>query len=167
MTSTVERIIGWTACGAAVALLVVAMLLSTPAQAAETTHVSAASVRLPAVSGRPGAGYFTLHGGAGGATLVGVVSPLATRIELHSNNMAGGVMRMDTLPAVKVGAGESVSFSPGGNHLMIFGLAATLKPGATVPLTFRFADGRTVKVDATTVAAGATPVTIMGHTAHQ
>ena len=63
-------------------------------------------------------------------------------------------MRMDALPAVKLLAGETVKFAPGGNHLMIFGLKA-MKPGATVPLDFRFEGGRVVRVTARTVAAGA------------
>ena len=150
-----ERAFGWTACLAAIVLLVAAMLLGTNANAADPVRVIGAAVRLPAVTGRPAAGYFRLIGGAKGDTLVGVASPLAQRIELHNSSMAGGVMRMDKILAVKLAPSETVEFKPGGNHLMIFGIAATLKPGATLPLTFRFASGATVKVDAATVAPGA------------
>jgi copper(I)-binding protein len=165
--SAAERVLGWVACVVSLVLLVLALLLGTTAQAAPAgPAVTSATIRLPAVAGRPAAGYFTLNGGAKGDTLTGVVSPLAQRIELHSNSMAGGVMRMDTLPAVKAGAGETVRFAPGGNHLMIFGLAATVKPGATLPLIFRFASGAVVRVDATSAAAGADMPMTMSHGGH-
>jgi copper(I)-binding protein len=171
VNSAVERILGWLACAVSLALLVVALVLGTTATGAAAAgragpSVTAASVRLPAVTGRPAAGYFTFNGGTAGDTLTSVASPLAKRIELHSNSMAGGVMRMDMLPAVKAGAGETVRFAPGGNHLMIFGLAATVKPGATLPLTFRFSSGAVVKVDATSMAAGAAMPMAMSHGAH-
>ncbi len=151
MAGTWERAIGWGACAGAVLLLIVA-LIGVRVQAAAGTRVSDAVVRLAAVPGRPGAGYFTVSGGP--ATLESVSSPLASRIELHSSSMAGGVMRMDALPSVKLRAGEIVRFAPGGNHLMIFGLRSDVKTGATVPLDFHFAGGRVVRVTATTVAPG-------------
>ncbi|WP_419816787.1 copper chaperone PCu(A)C [Glacieibacterium sp.] len=170
MNSAIERILGWGACAVSLALLVVALLLGTTATAATGgatgPSVRQATVRLAAVPGRPSAGYFTLNGGTAGDTLTSVVSPLAERIEMHSSSMAGGVMRMDKLPAVKSMPGETVRFAPGGNHLMIFGVAATVKPGATLPLTFRFASGAVVKVDATSVAAGATMPMAMSHGGH-
>ena len=156
-----ERTFGWAACAGAVVLLIAA-LIGVRVEAAAGTRVSDAVVRLAAVPGRPAAGYFTIEGGP--ATLTQVTSPLASRIELHSSSMAGGVMKMDALPAVKLLAGETVKFAPGGNHLMIFGLAA-MKPGATVPLDFRFAGGRVVRVTARTVAAGG-DVAPMDHGMH-
>nr|WP_295659954.1 copper chaperone PCu(A)C [Polymorphobacter sp.] len=136
-------------------LLIVAMVMGTvPAEATTAPRVTAAWVRLAAVPGRPAAGYFTLSAGAAPVELVGVVSPLA-RIELHGMSMAGGVMRMDALPSVRVAANERTSFAPGGRHLMLFNLPASVKPGATVPLTFRFASGTTIAVDAVASAAGA------------
>lgn len=149
------RLIGWLACAGAVGLLIVAMVMGTvPAEATTAPRVTAAWVRLPAVPGRPAAGYFTLAAGAVPVELVAVASPLA-RIELHGMSMAGGVMRMDALPSVRVAANERTSFAPGGRHLMVFNLPASIKPGATVPLTFHFASGTTIAVDAIASAAGA------------
>lgn len=152
MTIAWERAVGWAACAAAVILLLGA-LVGGRVEASPELTVHGATVRLAAVPGRPAAGYFMLNGGP--ATLVSVASPLATRVEMHSSSMAGGVMRMDALPAVVVRADAPVTFAPGGNHLMLFGMPASVKPGSTVPLLFRFADGRTVRVEASTVAAGA------------
>lgn len=150
------RLAGWIACFGAVALLVVAMVSGVGAVHAATPAapaVTGAWVRLPAVPGRPAAGYFTLSGGSKGADLVAVASPLA-RVEMHAMSMAGGVMRMDKLPSARAAAGATVAFAPGGNHLMLFDLPATVRPGATVPLVFRFADGASVKVAAAARAAG-------------
>lgn len=142
------RIVGWLACAGAAVLLIVAIVLGTaPVSAATKVRVTDAWVRLAAVPGRPAAGYFTLLAGPTPVELTGVASPLA-RVELHAMSMAGDVMRMDTLRSVRVAAEGRTSFAPGGNHLMLFDLPATVVPGAAVPLTFRFADGTTVKADA-------------------
>lgn len=137
-------------------LLVAAMVMGTAPASAATDRVSVtgAWVRLAAVPGRPAAGYLTLFAGAAPIELVSVSSPLA-RIELHSTSMAGGVMRMDKLPSVRVAAGGQTSFAPGGAHLMLFDVPATVKPGATLPLVLHFAGGETLKVDAIVRAAGA------------
>ena len=154
------RIFGWLACAGAVVLLVVAMALGTdPAVAVAATaagagRVTGTTVRLAIVPGRPAAGYFTLTAGDRPVELTAVTSPLA-RIELHGMSMAGGVMRMDRLPAVRVGAGATVRFAPGGSHLMLFDVPPTVRPGATLPLTFVFADDTRVRVDAPVVAGTA------------
>ncbi len=163
------RTFGWLACAGAVALLIAAMVVGLPPAAAAAPRVSGAWVRLAAVPGRPAAGYFTLTAGATPIELVTVASPLA-RAEVHGMSMAGGVMRMDALPSVRVAANAKVGFAPGGRHLMLFDVPARVKPGATLPLVFRFADGAVVKVDAAVRAAGAdAPVDIsmsISHGAH-
>lgn len=160
------RIFGWLACVGAVALLVVAMITgTTPVEAdpAAPPRVVDAWIRLAAVPGRPAAGYFTLVAGAAPVRLTGVSAPPA-RVELHAMTMAGGVMRMDRLPVVAAGAGASVRFAPGGAHLMLFDLPPAVRPGATLPLVFTFADGATVTAAAAVRTAGAAPPMAMpGH----
>lgn len=161
------RLLGWLACAGAVALLVVAMITGTTAEAAASARVTGALVRLAAVPGRPAAGYFTLTAGATPVELTRVVSPSA-RVELHGTSMAGDVMRMDRLPSVRVAAGGRVVFAPGGAHLMLFDVPARVRPGTTLPLTFTFADGTTARADAAVVAAGTDPMAAMPgmHGAH-
>ena len=114
-----------------------------------------AYVRLAAVPGRPAAGYFLLHGGAADATLVQVEAPGAARVELHTSRMTGnGMATMDSLPSVRVPARGSVAFAPGAQHVMLFGLPASVVPGGTLPLTLRFADGGSAAVPAKVIAAG-------------
>lgn len=122
---------------------------------ADEPAASDAWVRLAAVPGRPAAGYFTLHGGARPATLAQVSAAGVPRVELHESRMAaGGMMAMDAVASVPVPAGGTVTFAPGGFHAMLFGVPASVKPGATITMTFRFADGRAVEVPAKVVSAG-------------
>lgn len=115
--------------------------------------ISDAWVRLPAAPGRPAGGYFTIRGGATDQTLVRVSSPAAGRIELHETMRSGPGMTMVPIASLKVPAGATIAFAPGGKHLMLFDLrqAAPAKP---IPLTFTFASGRDLTVEARAVAAG-------------
>ena len=112
--------------------------------------VSGAWVRLNPVPGRPSAGYLTVVGGTQPDRLVSVSTP-AARVEMHSMSMDGGIMRMGKLDAVVLPAGSTVAFAPGGNHLMVFGLAGAPK---SLPLTLHFASGATVETAARVEAAG-------------
>ena len=111
--------------------------------------VDRAWVRLPAVPGRPGAAYFTLHGGAAEATLIAVTTPRARKAELHES-MARGMRPVISVP---VPAGGIAAFGPGGRHVMLFDLDPRLSPGSSTPLTLRFADGRTLGTTASVVGA--------------
>jgi len=110
-------------------------------------------VRLNPVPGRPSAGYLTVKGGGQPDRLTGASAP-GVRIEMHSMTMTGGVMAMARLDGLAVPAGGSVSFAPGGNHLMIFGLATDAK---TLPITLSFASGKTARLVAEVRAAAADP----------
>ena len=153
-----SRLLGWLACVGALVLLVIAMVTGTTAEAAgHAPRVTGATVRLSPVPGRPAAGYFTLTAGVAPVELTGVASPPA-RVALHGVSMAGGVMRMNALPSVRVAAGGVVRFAPGGAHLMLFAVPAYVHAGSTLPLTFAFADGSRIRVEAAVVAAGAEPM---------
>jgi len=146
----VSRTIGWLACALAILLLAGAMVSGAFA-ASRLRTASAAWVLMPAVPGRPAAGYFTLHGGGTADRLIGASSSRAAKVELHGSMAMGGVMHMAALTEVPLPAGGTVSFAPGGNHLMLFGL----KPGGgAVPLVLHFASGAAVSIEAKPRAAG-------------
>ena len=137
------------------AMIAAAALLAGCSGAAETPAASEAWVRLAAVPGRPAAAYFVLHGGAEDATLAAVEAAGIPRVELHESRMAAGnMMTMDAIREVPLPAGATVAFAPGGRHAMLFGVPGSVKPGATMPLTFRFADGAAVSADARVYGAG-------------
>ena len=116
-------------------------------------HADKAWIRLPAVPGRPAAAYFTVTGGTAKTTLLAVSTPAALKAELHESMEHHGMMQMAPLAQVDVGPGATVSFAPGGRHVMLFGVNPKLKPGDITPVTLQFAEGRNLEVEAKVVGA--------------
>jgi periplasmic copper chaperone A len=112
-------------------------------------------VRLPAVSGNPGAAYFTLTGGDKSDVLLGVTTPAALRAEMHeSGKDASGMMAMAPIKDLAVAPRAAVTFAPGGRHVMLFDLGPAVKAGQRIPLTLSFASGKRLEVQAMVVGAG-------------
>ena len=117
--------------------------------------VTNARITLPAVAGRPGAAYFTLNGGEADNRLMQVTSPQVIRVELHESMMKGGMMSMAAIDGgVAVPKGAKVEFEPNGKHAMLFDVAPAVKAGGKIKLTFTYANGRAVEVDADVKPAG-------------
>ena len=113
--------------------------------------LSDAQVALPAVKSNPGAAYFTLANNTERAvTLIGVTVAGAERAEMHETK--GGAMT--PLAKAEVPANGTLTFAPSGRHVMVFGVPASLAPGAKVDLSLTLADGRKVATDAEVVAPG-------------
>lgn len=124
-------------------------LVSACQQAPAELKADHAWVRLPAVSGNPGAAYFQIHGGSEPATLVAVAAPFAVRTELHeSMKTDAGAMTMAPIRDVAVPVRDTLAFAPGGKHVMLFDVSPDVKAGQQVPLTLSFADGKTLEVKA-------------------
>ena len=138
-------------------IVAVALLAAGCQQAPAETQVEGAWVRLPAVSGRPGAAYFTIRGGSKGDTLLQVSTPAALRTELHETMDHEGAKSMRPIRDVAVPAGGTLAFAPGGKHVMLFDLGPQVKPGDTIPLSLAFAGGRTIEAQAKVVGAGDSP----------
>ena len=113
------------------------IVFSVPAAATESDRsvkVANAWVRAPAPGQKTVAAYVELTS-AYDAALVAAGSPAASRVEMHSSRVEGGVMRMRALPRIELPAGQMVKLTPGGVHLMLFDLKQSLKVGDVVPLT--------------------------------
>ena len=135
------------------ALLLVPAILALPAcQRPGDVTIGNAWIRLAAVPANPSAGYFTLKGGPKDATLTGVSTPAATRSEMHESMKSGAMMSMAPVTSVALPAGGQVAFAPGGKHVMLYSLKA--QAGGSVPLTFTFADGKTLTAEAKVIGAG-------------
>ncbi|WP_082457038.1 copper chaperone PCu(A)C [Sphingomonas sp. Leaf23] len=118
--------------------------------------VEDAWVRLPAVPGRPAAGYATIKGDTGtfSAMLRGAASPKAQKIELHvTMTMGEKMVGMKPIAQIPVPPNTTLFLKPGSAHMMMFGVASELKPGDTMPITFQFDTGAKT-VDAKLVGAG-------------
>ncbi|MEH3158007.1 MAG: copper chaperone PCu(A)C [Sphingomonas taxi] len=117
--------------------------------------VDDAWIRLPAVPGRPGAAYFTLHGGPSDATLIDVSADIAIRAEMHeSMTGAGGMAGMKPLASVAVPARTDVVFAPGGRHVMLFDINPKAKRGRIYNLTLNFSNGGRLYAPVTVVGPG-------------
>ncbi|HEX5182538.1 MAG TPA: copper chaperone PCu(A)C [Allosphingosinicella sp.] len=146
-----------------VALIAAALLPLAGCRKERATGVSVAHawVRLPPVPGRAGAGYFTAKAGAEDE-LLGVSAP-GVKIELHETMTASGpgamgaMTGMRPLASVALPAGEPVRFTPGGKHLMIYGLDPKLKKGGTIRFTFRFRSAPPVTASAQLVGPADPP----------
>ena len=96
---------------------------------------------------RAGAAYLGIvNAGAEADRLIGASSPVAERVELHSHEMRDGVMRMRRIDSVPVPAGQAAELKPGGDHVMLIGLAGPPEQGGTFPLTLTFQNAGKVTV---------------------
>lgn len=94
-----------------------------------------------------GAAYITLAGGSQPDTLVGVSTSVAATADVHETTNTNGVMKMRAVQAIPIPAGQTVTFSPGGYHIMMMGLKQPLIAGHSFPLTLNFARAGAVTVD--------------------
>jgi len=144
------------------------LVLAATAALAGASSAQAATFRLgalevtqawsrPAAAGTNGAGFMTVtNHGKSADTLTAIASPAAERVEMHKTSMAAGIMSMKRLDAgLPLAPGESVTFAPGGYHLMLIRLTRPLKTGDTVPATLTFASGARLKVEFPVRALGA------------
>jgi copper(I)-binding protein len=86
------------------------------------------------------------------AAVVGASSPLAEVTEIHTMDMAGGVMKMRAMERLQLPAGKAVELKPGGYHIMLLGLKRQPKVGETVPITLRI-EGKDKSVKSVEVKA--------------
>ena len=94
------------------------------------------------------AAYVTLiNDGAATVQVVGASSALASRVEIHESRQVDGMWRMRRLPQLELPPGGQVQLSPGGVHLMLFGLSAPLRAGDRLPLQLQLDSGEQLDVE--------------------
>jgi periplasmic copper chaperone A len=103
----------------------------------------------PAAAKMNGAGFMTLtNRGKVADRLTAVESPGARKIEIHRSLMTNGVASMQRQDqGVPLAPGQTVTFGPGGYHVMLIGLAKTQKGGDKLPATLVFQSGTRMKVE--------------------
>ncbi len=104
-----------------------------------------------ALEGRTGVVYFSVMAMGGADQLMSATTPVAERAELHKSMESGGMSQMRPVDAVPVPAGGTVTFAPGGLHVMLIGLKKPLQEGDSFPLTLHFEKAGAVE---TTVKVG-------------
>jgi len=118
-------------------LLAASMLHAAPEASFEDAWIAEA----PPVS-KVHAGYFLLRNtGDSAIELRGASSPQYRKIELHQSIEQDGVASMRRIESLRIAAGDSIEFAPGGYHLMLFTPASRLVQGDSVDIRFEFTDG--------------------------
>ncbi|MGD9537555.1 MAG: copper chaperone PCu(A)C [Alphaproteobacteria bacterium] len=153
------------------ALLAVLFLLVAPALAGEhdhdhaqgTLHIIQPWARFTPPGAPNGAAYLSIENtGAEADRLVGVATPRAERAEMHETKQEGELMTMRPVDGVAIAPGKTVSFAPGGLHIMMLGLSAPLTEGERFPMTLRFEHAGEVTVEVV-VTRGAAMQSDMHH----
>jgi len=130
-----------------------ALMLAGPALADDVTvngiHVIHPWIPVPAAATMGGAGYMSISNeGTTADRLRGAETDIAMMAALHETVFGtDGVARMFELPPVDLAPGETISFAPGGAHLMLMMLTAQLKEGDKVPITLFFDNAGEVVVE--------------------
>jgi copper(I)-binding protein len=111
--------------------------------------VSNATVRLLPPGVPNTAAYFSIQNQTQiSQVLIGASADFATKAEIHNHIMAGEVMRMEQQSEVVIQPGETVNFSPGGLHIMLFGLKQPLSEGQFVTFNLHTQQGETIAITA-------------------
>ena len=113
-----------------------------------------------------GAAYATLTASAGDR-LIAAATPVAGAAQLHQHTMENGVMKMRQVDAVPLPAGQAVTLSPGGYHIMLMDLKAPLVAGQSFPMTLTFEKAGTVETSVMVGGVGASgPAAPPEHAVH-
>jgi len=138
-----------------VALALLVGAFTGPASAENAIHVDNARARAVVSAGQTSAIYLTIrNSGTEADRLVGMASQVARSTEMHTTIHDQGIMKMRPLDGVDLPVGGSVDFMPGGNHIMLVGLARPLRAGDRFALTLRFEKAGEVVADVAVVAPG-------------
>lgn len=105
----------------------------------------------------PTAVYFTLsNSGSQTVTLTGVEASWAGEIDMHETVNQDGFLAMEHMPSLSVPAGGSVTFEPGGMHLMAQDIHNSISDGDSLELALLTVDGS--KINFSAVARGGTQI---------
>ena len=118
-------------------------------------EVSDARLVLPAVSGNPGAVYFTLENkGEKNVAVRRADVKGASSAMLHETAEWNKEMVMGEMGPPMLQPGDKIVFEPGGKHVMAFDLEPSLEAGGTTEMTLTVAGGKSMTAPVSIVGAG-------------
>ena len=124
-------------------------------EAPEGITVSNARLMLAPVSGNPAAVYFDIANTSGRQVMIRSASVQGAGMAMiHQTATWNLKTDMQEVFQQPVPAGETVSFAPGGLHVMANDLADTAAPGGTAEVTLTFVGGDKISFPAEVRAAG-------------
>jgi copper(I)-binding protein len=120
--------------------------------------VSNASASESATSGNNGEIYFTIENTNAAVDILfsaAVAQSFAKSASVHEAGSSSGAAAtsMTDVTSVKIPANGTVTFEPGGYHVMLTGLAAPLKAGQKFDLNLGFMNAGIIKVTVTVKAS--------------
>lgn len=123
------------------AIAAVSCAVPRTAAAQDTLEVSKARIRwLPGEL--PLAGYMELHNtGARRRVLTGAACDWFGKVMIHESVTEDGQSHMLMREQVVIAPGATLSFAPGGLHLMLMARQKPVQVGERIPVTLQFADG--------------------------
>jgi copper(I)-binding protein len=140
------------------ALALSTLTLAAWAQAVQVQNPWARST----VQAQRSAGVFMSLAAPTDMRLVGASSPVAAVGEVHEMRLENDVMKMRPLKGgLELPAGKTVELKPGGYHIMLMDLKASLVKDTTIPLTLTIVDAKGVE----SRAELSVPVKAMAHMA--
>lgn len=87
--------------------------------------------------------------GGSSITVISAATSASPRTELHEVVMVGGAMQMRPKKGgFVIRPGATYPLAPGGNHIMVIGLKAPIRPGDKIDVKLSLADGSSVKFSA-------------------
>ena len=93
--------------------------------------------------------YLTLENRDTAAVLIlGAATQLARAAEFHETMEMQGASHMNKLDSLPIARGATLTMKPGGIHIMLIDLTASVAVGDSVALVIHLADGRTTSVNA-------------------
>lgn len=115
---------------------------------AGTLHLTGAWSRPTPPAAPAGVGYLSIvNAGPRADRLLGGTSSAVERVEIHEMKLTDGIMRMRPVSGgVPLQPGKTVTFAPGGYHLMLVGPKQPLVVCGAVTITLRFQRAGAVKV---------------------
>jgi copper(I)-binding protein len=111
--------------------------------------VTNATVRLLPPGVPNTAAYFSIQNSSDTRqTLIGASVDFASKAEIHNHVLVNDMMSMQQQLEVVIQPGESIHFSPGGLHIMLFGLKQPLHEGQSVTFSLHTKEGESISITA-------------------
>lgn len=128
--------------------LATALLLSASLANAADLSFSDARARAVPPTADISAAFMTVTNNADSdVAMVSAESTIAETVELHTNSMVDGKMKMRRVNQIELAANSEVQLKPGGLHLMLIGLKKPLVVGETVDLKINLSDGTSEQLE--------------------
>ncbi len=117
--------------------------------------LSNARMVMAPVTSNPAAVYFELeNGGESAVSLEGVEIRGVQDAKLHSTEKSDDTATMSEIRSVEIAPGETLSFAPGGNHVMAFNVSPAIGPRDRVNVTLKLSGGQEAEFKAEVRSAG-------------